>query len=282
MTPRTLPTSLPKHLPKPLLHTLLKPMLAASIAAAAGAAQAQAFDAVRLYGAPTGSGEGTVGAALIGTRQYMGSSERRTLLLPVLDYRWSNGWFAGTTNGVGYKFDSAPNLQYGVRLTADLGRSQSRSVALTGLGDISARPEIGGFFNLYLSREIFLTSSLRFGSGNDRNGALLDLGAGYAVQLAPQWRTAVGVAATIANRGYMQGYFGVTPAQAQASHYAAYTAGAGVRDLRANVSLNYFITPQWTVTGALSLGALQGDARNSPIVRERSSTSAVAALSYRF
>ena len=264
------------------LQTLFKPILATAIAAACGGAQAQAFDAVRLYGPPTGSGEGTVGAAVIGAHQYMGSKERRTVLLPVLDYRWSNGWFAGTTNGVGYQFGSAPNLQYGLRLTADFGRSESRSAALTGLGDISARPEIGGFFNLYLSREIFLTSSLRYGSGNDRKGALLDLGAGYALQLAPQWRAAAGVAATIANRDYMQGYFGVTPVQAQTSNYAAYTAGAGVRDVRANLSLNYFVTPQWTVTGAISLSALQGDAKGSPIVRERSSVSEVVALSYRF
>ena len=261
---------------------LIRPILATAIAVACFGARAQAFDAVRLYGPPDGRGEGTVGAAVIGARQYMGSGERRTVLLPVLDYRWSNGWFAGTTNGVGYQFTSAPNLQYGLRLTADFGRSQSRSAALTGLGDISARAEIGAFFNLYLSREIFLTSSLRYGSGNDRKGALLDLGAGYALQLAPQWRAAAGVAATVANASYMQGYFGVTPAQALASNYAAYTAGAGLRDVRTNLSLNYFVTPQWTVTGAVSLSALQGDAKNSPVVRQRSSATGVAALSYRF
>lgn len=264
------------------LHTLSRPILATAIAVASGGVRAQAFDAVRLYGPPTGSGEGTVGVAVIGAHQYLGSSERRTLLLPVLDYRGPNGWFAGTTNGVGYQFASAPNLQYGLRLTADFGRSESRSAALAGLGDISARPEIGGFFNLYLSRETFLTSSLRYGSGNDRKGVLLDLGAGYALPLAPQWRAAAGLAVTIANRNYMQGYFGVTPAQAQTSHYAVYTAASGVRDVRANLSLNWFVTPQWTVTGAVSLGALQGDAKGSPIVRERSSVSGVAALSYRF
>lgn len=264
------------------LQTLIQPFLACALATACVSAQAQAFDAVRLYGSPDARGEGTVGAAVVAAHQYMGSSERRTLVLPVLDYRWSNGWFAGTTNGVGYQFASAPNLQYGLRLTADFGRSESRSLALTGLGDISARAEIGGFFNLYLSREVFLTSSLRYGSGNDRNGALLDLGAGYALQLAPQWRAAAGVGATVANGSYMQGYFGVTPAQAQSSGYAAYTAGAGLRDVRTNLSLNYFATPQWTVTGAVSLSALQGDAKGSPVVRQRSSVSGVVAVSYRF
>lgn len=262
--------------------TVVKPLLAFSLAALSGAVHAQAFDAVRLYGPPSGSGEGSVGAALILGHRYMGSDERRTALFPALDYRWANGWFAGTTNGIGYAFDSAPNLQYGLRLTADFGRSESRSAALAGLGNIGARPEFGGFLNVYFSRELFLTSSLRYGSGNDRKGALLDLGAGYAMQFAPQWRGTVGVAATLANRNYMQGYFGVTAAQALTSSYAAYEAGAGLRDVRANASVNYFITPQWTLTGALSLSALQSDAKNSPIVRKATSVNGVAALSYRF
>jgi MipA family protein len=237
---------------------------------------------VRLYGVPAGEGEGTVGAAVIMGHQYMGSDERRTRLFPALDYQWRSGWFAGTTNGIGYQFDSAPNLQYGLRLTVDLGRSENRSAALAGMGDIDVRPEASAFFNMFLTPEFFLTSSLRYGAGNDRKGALVDLGAGYAVQLAPQWRTAVGVGATIANGHYLQSYFGVSPEQAQTSAYAPYAAGSGLRDVRANASLNYFITAKWTLTGALSLSALQGDARDSPIVRQATSTTGVVVVSYRF
>ena len=83
----------------------------------------------------------------------------------------------------------------------DFGRSESRSPVLAGMGDIKARPEIGGFFNFYLSRDFNLTSTLRYGSGNDRRGAQIDLGAVYAVQLAPQWRTSFGVSTTIAPPG---------------------------------------------------------------------------------
>ena len=246
------------------------------------AASAQAFDAVRLYGAPAADGEGTVGVAVVQGRQYLGSDQGRTLLFPVLDYRWSNGWFAGTTNGVGYVFDSAPNVQYGLRITADLGRSEDRSQALRGLGDIRWRPEFGGFMNLYLSPEVFLTSSLRYGQGRQSDGALLDLGAGYATQLAPRWRAAAGVAATLANGSYMQDYFGITPAQAQTSAYLPYRAAAGLRDVRANGSLTYFISPFWTVTAALSMDSMQGDARTSPLVRDRYPVTGVAAVSYRF
>jgi MipA family protein len=262
--------------------TLLQPLLAASIIAAAGAAQAQAFDAVRMYGDPTGDGQGTLGVAAVLGYRYMGSDERRAAVLPALEYRWKNGWFVGTTNGVGYKFSSDPSMQYGVRLTVDLGRSESRSPVLAGMGDIKTRPEIGGFFNLYLSRDFNLTSSLRYGSGNDSKGAQFDLGAVYAVQLAPQWRTAFGVAATVVNGSYMQSHFGVTAAQALTSQNPAYAAGAGLRDVRTNVSVTYFISSDWSATGGLSLSSLQGDAKNSPIVRERAPLTGLLALGYRF
>lgn len=262
--------------------TLFRPLLAASLVAAAGAAQAQAFDAVRMYGDPTGDGAGTAGLAAVLGYRYMGSDERRAMVLPALEYRWKNGWFVGTTNGIGYKFSSAPNMQYGVRVTADFGRSENRSPVLAGMGDIKARPEIGGFFNFFLSRDFNLTSTLRYGSGNDRRGAQLDLGAHYGVQLAPQWRTSFGLSTTIANGAYMQSRFGVTPAQALTSQNAAYDAGAGVRDVRVNASVTHFINTEWSLTAGLSASSLQGDAKDSPIVRERTPITGLVALGFRF
>ena len=93
--------------------------LAAGIALATPCAFAQAFDAVRLYGAAPGKDGGTAAAAVIAAYEYQGSDKRRTLVLPVLDYQWANGWFSGSTNGVGYNFSKSPQLQYGLRLTGD-------------------------------------------------------------------------------------------------------------------------------------------------------------------
>ena len=263
-------------------RSMIQPVLTLSFAAACGDVQAQAFDAVRLFGVPAGNGEGSVGAVVISGHQYMGSDERRIRVLPGLDYRWSNGWFAGTGNGIGYVFAPASNTPVGLRLTVDLGRSESRSAVLSGLGDIDARPEIGAFFNYLPNRNVFLTSSLRYGAGNDRKGAQLDLGAGYGLSLAPQWRAAAGVAVTLVNRELMQSYFGISAAQSAASGYPLYEVGAGLRDMRASAALNWSFAPAWTATAALSVSALQGDAKNSPIVRERTSTNGVLALSYRF
>jgi outer membrane protein len=248
----------------------------------AGSAQAQAFDAVRLYGAAPGSDGGLFGAAVLNVPQYSGSTDRRWMLLPLLDYQWKSGWFAGTSNGVGFNGSSNPAQQYGVRLTADIGRSENRSPALRGLGDIEPSLEAGAFFNQYLSHQTFLTSSLRYGAGRQRDGLQLDLGAGHSDAFAGQWRYAFGAAATFVNAGYMRSYFGVDALQAARSGYSPYQPGAGVRDLRLNGSITYRHTPRLAATLGASVSSLQGDARRSPLVREPTSASCVMALSYYF
>ncbi|HEY0818339.1 MAG TPA: MipA/OmpV family protein [Rhizobacter sp.] len=248
---------------------------------AAGVANAQAFDAVRLEG-PEGQGQGRVGVAAIAGHRYLGSDERRYMLLPTVDYRWANGWFAGVGNGIGYRFGSSPQLQYGLRVTADFGRKENRSEVLRGLGDIPRRPQLGTFLNWQVTRDVSFTSSLRYGSGEDRDGLVLDLGANTGMQLAPRWRLGVGVGVTWVNRAWMQSYFGITPEQSARSGYAVSTVGAGVRDLKASGTLIYFIDRDWAATLAVSASALQGDARDSVIVRERTPVSAVLAVGYRF
>ncbi len=262
--------------------TFRNPLLASALLGACGLAQAQAFDAVRLFGVPEGDGAGIVGAVVISAPEYAGSDERRVLVLPSFDYRWKNGWFAGLTNGIGYALPSRPDLQYGLRVTADLGRKESRSDALAGMGSVQPRAEAGAFFNYLPTREIFLTSSLRYGAGNDYDGMQIDLGAGYATQLAPQWRVAAGVAATLVNAAYMQAFFGVTPQQSASSGYAVYSPGAGFRDVRVNASLTYSIDARWSLTGGVTVSSLQGDARDSPIVFEPTPVSGVLVLSYNF
>jgi len=260
----------------------LRLFLALSMLADASAAQAQAFDAVRLLAVPRDDGQGLVGVAVVAGHEYLGSDERKTRVLPALSYQWKNGWFAGTENGIGYRFPSPPNMQYGVRVTLDLGRDESDSPVLAGMGDIDLRPEIGAFFNYFITNEWFLTTSLRYGAGNDRNGSQTDVGLGWSSQIAPQWRLGFGLAATYVNSDYMQAYFGVTPDQSATSGYALYTPGKGWRDVRGSAVLTYFLDERWSLTAALTVRSLQGNLRDSPIVIETTPVAGALALGYTF
>ena len=264
------------------LPTLRHLALALPLACASLAAHSQAFDAVRLYAVPLEDGQGLAGLAVIAGHEYLGSDERKTLVLPTISYQWANGWFAGTGNGIGYKFHSPPNMQYGLRVTLDLGRDEDDARALAGMGDIDMRPEFGGFFNYFITDEWFLTTSFRYGAGNDRNGSQTDIGIGWSRQLAPQWRGALGVSATYVNSKYMQAFYGVTAQQSARSGYAEYSPGAGWRDIRGNASLTYFFDPHWSLTGALTVRSLMSDVTRSPIVTEDTPVAGLLALNYSF
>lgn len=256
--------------------------LSVSLSVLTPSAFAQAFDAVRLYGAAPNKDGGRAGLAVIAGREYQGSDERRTMAVPLIEYQWANGWFVGTTNGIGYNFSDRRDIQYGLRLTADFGRKENRSRALRGMGDIDASAEFGGFLNYPISKEVVLISSLRYGAGRDSKGMLVDLGAGYSTELSSDLRLGLGVAATLANADYMQSYFGVTAAQAARSGYSSYKPGGGLRDVRANLSLTYRINPSISATAAVSAGMLSGDAKDSPLVRKKSTITGVLALAYSF
>jgi len=243
---------------------------------------AQAFDAVQLRNAAPGTDGGTVGLAAVSAPEYLGSEQRKTLLFPSLSYQWANGWFAGLNNGVGYNFSKDPALQYGLRLTVDLGRQSGDNAALRGMGDVDAKPELGGFVTYAPTEGLALTGSVRWGSGQSSNGTVVDLGVGYSVALAPQWRLGTRLAATLVDRQYMQSYFGVDAQQAARSGYAVYTPDAGLRDARLGVSLTYAINPRTFVTGAVSGSVLGDAAKNSPVTRSSNANTAVLALTYAF
>lgn len=259
-------------------------LAAAALCLVAGAqdARAQAFDTVRLFGALPGESGGNLAVALISAPEYMGSDERRFLVFPGLDYQWANGWFAGTSNGIGYNFATTPDFKYGLRLTADFGRRESRSDALKGMGNVDARPEVGGFFNYYPTREIFLTSSWRYGAGDDSDGVVVDLGAGYTTAFAPEWRIGAGVALSLVNDRYMQSFFGVSSEQSVRSGYAVFKPEGGVRDLRANLVLTHLFNPRTAISVGATFSSLQGDAADSPLTRDKSAVSGLLVASYAF
>ncbi|MBS3018525.1 hypothetical protein DJFAAGMI_01257 [Comamonas sp. PE63] len=231
---------------------------------------------------PNASEGGVAGLAVISGHRYQGSDESRIRVLPSIEYQWSNGFFAGVMSGVGYNASRNPDVAYGARITADFGRKERRSAALRGLGDIDPRPEIGAFFNTNLTSSLTLNASMRYGSGNERDGLLVDLGAGWNQRISPTLQVAATVAATWSNNRYAQDYFGISTEQAQRSGYEEFSAKSGFRDVRLGTSVIYSITPSWRLVGSLTYSELLGDARNSPIVRRKGSFSTVIALGYNF
>jgi MipA family protein len=245
-------------------------------------ARGQSFDAVRLQRTAPGQDLSVVGLVAFSGPAYQGADERRERALPLLDYQWANGWFAGVSNGVGIDFSSNPQLRYGVRVTADFGRKERRASALRGMGDIDAKAEGGAFLNVAMAEGWLATTSLRYGSGKGARGLVADVGVLYVTALAPKWRLGASAGLSAVNADYMQTYFGVDASQAVRSGYAAYMPRSGLRDARVGASLTYALDQRSALTAAADFNRLLGDAADSPLTRRRDVVSAALLYTYGF
>lgn len=254
--------------------------LAALLLAAAGSAGAQQvleYDQVNLGD----GGHGLAGGALAVRQCYLGSDDQKVALLPVFEYRWNNGFFAGIGNGVGYNFSQTKGLNYGVRVAPDFGRKEDSCDGLRGLGDIGRRIAVGGFYNQQFGYGLSVHTSLKAGTAGG-SGVLADLGVAWTTPLAERTRLRLDGAVSIANGVYMQKYFGVTAEQSASSGYAQHVANAGARDWRGTVSIGHAFTPSLLFSAGITVRELLGDAADSPITRDKNSVGATAALAYRF
>ena len=237
-------------------------------------------------GAFTGPGSdregGSVSLSVAAKPDYSGGDGPRASVMPALEYQWANGWFAGTNRGVGYNFSKDPALQYGLGLGLDSGRKEGATGALAGMGSIDSKVEYGAFANYALSRNLQLSSVLRYGSGDTGQGATANLGANYSLDIAPQWRLDLGASATWANSQYMQSYYGVTATQSQQSGHAEYSPTAGISEVTTSLSLSYQVTPRISLSGGLKARSLVGDAKNSPIVTNPQSVAGSLSIGYAF
>ena len=102
------------------------------------------------------------------------------------------------------------------------------------------------------------------------NGFLGTLQATYKAPIGEHWRLTFGPTTTWASDDYMQAYFGVDSRDAAQSGLDRYNADAGFKDVGANASVTYLITPHWGVTGIAAYRRLVGDAEDSPVTDEGS------------
>jgi outer membrane scaffolding protein for murein synthesis (MipA/OmpV family) len=261
---------------------MMKTGIAFILCALTGSAMAQSDGAVHLRAAAINQDVRSLGLAAVQITPYQGSDENWNLLLPYADFQWKNGWFAGVGNGIGYDFSSTPMLNFGLRITPEIGRKQSRSVKLKGMGDIKPSAQLGGFFNFNLNNEFSMTSSARYGYGDDRKGALAELGLAYNAQLKSGWSYGLGASISYANQSYMQTYFGVDAKQASRTKYARYQPKAGFKSLDASVRVTYAMTPEIALTFEMQQNRLFNLANQSPLTQTRNRTNGILALSYDF
>lgn len=221
-----------------------------------------------------------VGAVVISGQAYQGASEQKTSVLPGVFLQTSNGLFADPLNGVGYSFEPIGNLQYGLRINLDTGRSVEDP--LPGFEKIKARANPGAYANYTVNDKLTLRSALRLGMGEGADGSLLHLGGSYKVLQAGFFGVSLNASLKYADSNYMQSYFGVSPAQSAASGLKAYQPAAGFAAAKVGLTAGTPLSRQIFVFANVSVQRLLGDAANSPIVSKKTQPTAFIGGVYSF
>ncbi|MBC7685204.1 MAG: MipA/OmpV family protein [Bdellovibrionales bacterium] len=256
---------------------LLKVALSLLLAGSAGIAQAQATRMMM----PEGTYDIVVGAALGVTFKEGSEGGTRGVVVPALSVQWSNGVFidAGVREAMlGVYLSDDPSVQYGAIVSVS-GRDQ-RSDTPGERGGMAFQG--GGFINWRAAHNIVLGGVLQAGGGFDGDGLLGHAYAQYSLRLASHHGADVRAGLFMSDHPWMQGYFGVTPAQASQGGGRAYRAPAGLVSVYGDLGWNWQVSNKyWLSTGA-RLSRLAGPAASSPLVGTRCRLSLRTALTYHF
>lgn len=233
---------------------------------------------------------GSVGLGAIATKTYEGSPNRRTVVGPdiTLSYRTKEwGSVELGRRGLVWQALEAGDFKLGLAAGFDPGRKTKDTSTgdptpgdkrLAGLGDVRASPEAGvllgyGPFSLLVHKSV---------SDRGHKGAQVDLNAEWPLAVTDKVGVRFGAGLTWADKRYTQTYFGVTPAQALASGFRAYSPKGGVRKFDVSVGAEYAFVKDWKLQGTLAVSQLTGNAADSPLVARKSSPSASMGIAYVF
>jgi MipA family protein len=271
--------------PSPLLRASLFCALLASAAALPQAVRAQGAAQEPPYGF-----SGSAGINAVNLPTYEGSPNRHTLVGPdlTLSYR-TRDWGTLELGQTGLTWHALEVGAFSLALFAgaDPGRKTRDPKAfdptpgdkrLAGMGNVRASAEAG--FGLGFGPVNLIARQSLGDRGHD--GTQAELSVGVPIPVTQRLGLRAGASATWADADYMQTYFGVTPAQAAATRFRAYTPSGGLRKADLSLGAEYSLSAQWKLQGNVAATKLYGDAARSPLVARESSASVSLGVVYGF
>ncbi|MFC4819008.1 MipA/OmpV family protein [Dokdonella ginsengisoli] len=226
----------------------------------------------------------SIGAGAVSMPEYPGSDEQKTRLLPVVTAKYGRFLIGGETQGLGMNLIEEENWRAGLFASFDLSEIREESddrERLHGLGDVDGTARVGAFASYTWG---WLTASGRIGTdvGGNELGTIATLGLSARWNPTSRLTLTAGPQLTWASEEYMQTVFGISPAQAQRSGLPRYQAGGGVSSVGLRLGAHYRIGEHWGVGITATTARLQGDAKDSPIVRDKTQNSIGAFATYHF
>lgn len=235
----------------------------------------------------------TVGAAAVASPAWQGSRDMAFSIFPDLRVNYGGRFFASVPEGIGWNVVDAEGWRAGPIAKIRFGRDEDDggspflisggSDALSGMGDVKAAAEVGGFVQKSFgdAAQWRARGELRRGFGG-HEGIIADLSVDRRLRLGAV-RVSVGPRATIASGDFMQTYFGIDAQQSQRTGLTRYDAEGGLLSYGVGGSVIRPLGRRSALTFFTSLDRLGEPAADSPLIRERGrSTQFSLGLGYGF
>lgn len=227
------------------------------------------------------------GIGAVSGPRYLGSDHTKTRVVPIIKASYQTQWgklmFGEDEGALRLGWSIAPNesTEFGIQVGQAEGRKEKDDSNLKGLGNLKNTTEFGFFASQRIDR-FRLKMSANKGSSSGHGGTLLNLNGEYAYPLTDSLNLNGGIGMTWASNTYMQRYFGVSDAQAASSGLDRYTAKSGIRDVKASIGVTWQASQNWLLLAEASALRLQGDAKDSPIVKKSTQAQVMAGVVYRW
>ena len=238
-----------------------------------------------------------VGAVALLSPAYQGADEHRLRAIPLLLVDYRERLYIGQSHtgldmaGGGYVLRT-PALRWTIEVGSYLPRTHRRADALAGMDRMHTRPYLGTGL-AYLLGPVEATASIASAAEGEHD-LLGTVGVATMLPLAPDWMLGVGTTATFGDRANVAEEFGVTATEAarrrgllesgdprlRTGDDRIYAPGGGMKELGANFALLHPMSSRTTMVAFGRLGRLQGDAAESPLVRNRTTMSSGVAVVY--
>ena len=184
--------------------------------------------------------------------------------------------------GASAELFSGERLRLGVALRIDRGRNSSAIEGLEGMPDVPATLRTRAYASYALTPSWTLGSSVSQDVLGRGGGTVATGDVGYRAPLTPASEWYAGAGLTWSDWRYTNSYYGVSPESAAATGLPAYAPGAGPTNLRAGVGFTAALTSHWILFGGAGVTGLLGYAADSPLTKERVTTSVSLGLAYRW
>ena len=199
---------------------------------------------------PSPSGNWTVMVGIGGeyTPDFVGSKNGKLMPIPIFSIRRAGSvdQFRGPRDSASIALFDVGNFRAGPAFKYVASRRSDKYAELTGLGDVKAAYELGGFVEYFPVDWLRLRSELRQGMGGN-TGTVADVSADVIVPLIQRLTISAGPRFTWKSTKATAPYFGVDAVQSVASGLPMYDAKGGAHSVGFGGQISYRINPHWEV-----------------------------------